>query len=180
MHEIMKSRRSVRKYTDEPVTDAAIRELLEAARSAPSGHNLQPWRFVVVRDEHTRQQLAACNHNQMFMADAPVHIVVAAYPRLKEDETIPFVDEASPEHGVKQGIRDGAIAATHILLQAETMGLGACWCGWHTQEEVRAVLHIPEGLYVVGIIPIGHPAETPEPRPRKELDELVHWEMWGE
>lgn len=179
MLDIIKTRRSIRRYTDEPVTDETLQVLLEAARHAPSGKNQQLWRFVVVRDAAKRAELARINHEQLFLEKAQVHLVVCAEPRVTEGVRIEKTDEQSPELAVKQGIRDASIAATHILLQAEALGLGACWCGWHTQEAIRAALGIPEDKYVVGFIALGWPAETPNARPRKELRELVHYERWG-
>lgn len=179
MLEIIHTRRSIRRYTEEPVSDETLQVILEAARRAPSGKNQQLWRFVVVRDAAKRAELAGINHEQRFLEKAPVHLVVCALPRLREGESIENVNEQSPEHGVKQGIRDASIAATHILLQAEALGLGACWCGWHTQEAIRGALDIPADKYVVGFIALGWPAESPNARPRKELSELVHYERWG-
>jgi len=172
-------RRSIRKYADQPVENEKIIEVLESGRLAPSGNNTQPWRYIVVKSEEMRQKVMEASHNQKWMLTAPVFIVCVAdiRCRIKEDVAV-YLDDNSPEDEVKRIIRDTSISVGYMLLQANNLGLGACWVAEFTQEEIRPVLNIPSDKYVVGVITIGYPAETPKPRPRKNLEDIVHYETW--
>ena len=88
------------------------------------------------------------------------------------------LDENSSLSELKQIIRDTAIAMEHLLLEAEHLGLAACWTAWYQQDDVRPILGIPEDKYVCGIITLGYGDETPKQRPRKEMDEIVRYEKW--
>ncbi len=175
----VKMRRSIRKYLDKPVEQEKITELLENARLSPSGSNTQPWHFIVVKSEHTRKKLAEASHNQKWMISAPVFIVCVAdiSSRIKESHDM-YLDENSPEEEVKQIIRDTSISIEHLVLAASNLGLGACWVAWFTQEAIRPILTIPSNKYVVSILTIGYANEEPKPRPRKSLEEIVHYEIW--
>lgn len=175
----IKTRRSIRKYLDKPVEDEKIIELLESARLAPSGSNTQPWHFIVVKSESMRKKLAEASHNQKWMMSAPVFIVCAAdiNCRIKES-THMHLNENSAEEEVKQIIRDTSIAIEHIALQAANLNLGTCWVAWFTQEDIRPILNIPSDKYVISILTVGYADEEPKPRPRKKLEEIVHYENW--
>ncbi|HMM20440.1 MAG TPA: nitroreductase family protein [Selenomonadales bacterium] len=179
MLEQIQVRRSVRKYLNKTVEDEKILRLLEGARLAPSGSNTQPWHFIVVKGEAAKMQLAAVSRDQKWMLSAPVFIVCVAdvRSRVKEAASL-IVDEQSPEEEVKQIIRDTAIAIEHLVLGAVDLGLGTCWVAWYRQNDVRPILQIPSDKYVVGIITLGYPGETPDPRPRKKLEEIIHYENW--
>jgi nitroreductase len=175
----IEARRSIRKYQNKPVEDEKIMQLLESARLAPSGSNTQPWHFIVVKSDDMRQRVARVSHDQKWMLTAPVFIVGVAdiSSRVKDTSDIKLY-EISPNFELKQAIRDTTIALEHIVLEAETLGLGTCWVAWFTQQEIRPVLGIPEDKFVVSIITVGYPDESPNPRPRKSLDEIVHYEKW--
>ena len=175
----IKTRRSIRKYIDKPVEDEIILQLLESARLAPSGDNTQPWHFIVVKSELGRQKLAEVSNNQRWMLSAPVFIACVAdiRSRIKGNVAI-SLDENSPQQELKQVIRDTSIAIEHIVLEANNLGLGTCWVAWFTQEDIRAVLNIPADKYVVSIITLGYGDESPKARPRKKLEELIHYENW--
>jgi nitroreductase len=184
------TRRSIRKYKNTPVEDDKIDVLLASARLAPSGNNSQPWNFIVIRSEETRKQVAEVCYNQQWMAQAPVFIVCVAdmSVRLKElqekdpritDTSHLNVQEESPQQELKMIIRDTTIAIDHLILQAESMGFGTCWIAWLDQESFRPVLNIPTDKYVVAVITVGYADEAPKPRPRKPLEEMVHYESWG-
>lgn len=177
--EEIKTRRSIRKYLDKPVEDKLLLQLLESARLAPSGSNNQPWHFIVVRSEENRRRLTEVANNQKWMLTAPVFIVCVAdiRCRIPEGETLCLTEE-SPQEALKQIIRDTAIAAENLLLEAQHLGLGACWVAWYRQTEIRPVLNIPSDKYVCGIITVGYPGETPAPHPRKPLEHLVRYEKW--
>jgi nitroreductase len=172
-------RHSIRRYTAEPVTDAVVESLIEAARLAPSGSNTQPWHFIVVRSEKQRRAIAEVCGRQGWMVAAPVHVVCVgdigcrvkdyAGPPLEEDSSLPEL---------KRVIRDTAIAAEHLVLEATAQGLGTCWVGLFAQEEIRPVLGIPDDKYVLAVIAVGYPAESPSPRPRRPRDDMVRSERW--
>lgn len=175
----IRTRRSIRKYIDKPVEDEKIFQLLESARLAPSGSNTQPWHFIIVKSESSRQKLAEVSHNQGWMLSAPVFIVCVADIRCRIEEDVDIsLDENSSQAEVKQIIRDTAISIGHILLEAENLGWGTCWVAWFIQNEIRPILNIPADKYVVGIITLGYAKETPKARPRKKLEEIVHYENW--
>lgn len=175
----IRTRRSIRKYTDKHVDDEIILQLIESARLAPSGSNTQPWHFIVIRSEETRKKITKVSHNQNWMVSAPVFIICIADIRSRIDGKAPIsLDEDSPQQELKQIIRDTSIAVEHIVLESNHLGLGACWVAWFTQEEIRPVLNIPADKYVVGVLTIGYAGENPKARPRKKLEEIIHFEKW--
>jgi len=175
----IRMRRSIREYIDKPVEDEKIIQLLESARLAPSGSNTQPWNFIVVKSELTRQKLAEVSHKQKWMLSAPVIIACVADIRCRiEEEVDVSLNETSPQEELKQIIRDTSISIGYILLEADNLGLGTCCVAWFIQEEIRPILNIPADKYVVGIITLGYTNETPKARPRKTLEELIHYEDW--
>ncbi|WP_183277666.1 nitroreductase family protein [Clostridium fungisolvens] len=178
LNEIL-SRRSIRKYKNEVVEDEKIVEILESGRLAPSGSNTQPWHFIVIKSQEMREKLAYTSHNQKWMMTAPVFIACVGDIRSRIDESVEIkIDEQSSQEEVKQIIRDTSIAVGHMLLQAENLGLGTCWVAWFTQEEIRPILNVPEDKYLLGIITLGYADEEPKPRPRKSLEEIIHYESW--
>ncbi len=172
-------RRSIREYINKQVENEKITEILESARLAPSGSNTQPWHFIVVKSEENRRKVMEASHNQKWMLTAPVFIVCIADVRcrIKEDIEV-YLDDNSPQDEVKRIIRDTSISAGYMLLQANNLGLGVCWVAEFTQEEIRPFLNIPSDKYVVGVITVGYPNETPKARPRKKIEEIVHYEFW--
>lgn len=176
----IRTRRSIRKYLNKPVEDEKILQLIESARIAPSGSNTQPWNFIVVKSDEMREKLAKASHYQKWMKAAPVFIVCVADIRSRIKEAVNLeLDENSPHPELKLIIRDTTIAIEHIVLEAESLGLGTCWVAWFTQEDIRPILDIPSDKYVVGIITVGYPDETPNPRPRKAFEEIIHYEKWS-
>ncbi|MDQ7094797.1 nitroreductase family protein [Desulfosporosinus sp. PR] len=179
MLEQIKNRRSIRRYLEKPVDDGLIMQLLESARLAPSGDNTQPWHFIVVKSEHTRQKLVEVSNNQKWMLTAPVFIVCVADIRSRITDNVQIsLHEDSPELELKQIIRDTSIAIEHIVLEANNLGLGTCWVAWFTQEEIRPILNIPNDKYVICILTLGYAGESPKDRPRKKLEEVIHYESW--
>ena len=175
----IENRRSIRNYIDKSVEDEKIIQILDSARLAPSGSNTQPWYFIVVKSESARKRLAEASHNQKWMLSAPVFIVCVADIRCRIGKDIDIVlDEDSPQMELKQIIRDTSISIEHMLLEATSLGLGTCWVGWFIQKEIRPILNIPSDKYVVGVITVGYTNETPKARPRKKLEEIIHYEVW--
>ena len=159
--EVVRKRRSIRRYKETPVPRESIVKLLEAARLAPSAAHRQPWHFIVVQDRETIGKLAG---ERRWAADAPVIIIGVADP------------EVSPTWC----FNDLAIALEHIVLAATDLGLGTCWMGlMYRDAEVKELLGISDKLKVVAMTPLGVPDETPAPKTRKSLDEIVSWERYG-
>ncbi|MCD6097552.1 nitroreductase family protein [bacterium] len=161
-------RRSIRGYKDIPIEEEKILRLLEAARLAPSAKNFQEWRFVVVRDRNTREELARAARDQMFIAGAPVVIVLCAVNRGYKMAC-----------GHPAFLIDLAIAGEHICLQAAEEGLGTCWIGAFYQDRVKKILGIPDDVSVVALIPVGYPDAPPREFSRKPLEEIVSYERWS-
>lgn len=177
--EQIENRRSIRKYQCREVEEQSILQVLESARLAPSGSNTQPWNFIIIRSEEAKAKIVAAEHNQMWMMTAPVFIVCVADILCRIDKGTDLrLDENSPEPELKLIIRDMAISIEHILLEAQHLGLGACWTAWFKQEDIRPILNIPEDKYVCGVVTLGYGDESPKQRPRRDLKEIVRYEKW--
>ncbi len=165
--DVVKGRRSIRRYADKMVEDWKIKELLEAARWAPSAGNTQTWRFYVVKNEKMKKELSFAALNQKHVADAPVLIVVGF--------DIDGMYSYYGERGVHlYGIQDTAAAIQNLLLRAYDLGLGTCWVGAFNESEVSEILKLPNNIRPVAIITVGYPAERPNSY-RKSLDEIVRF-----
>lgn len=171
-------RRSIRKYTDQKVEPETIIRLIDAARLAPSGHNRQPWRFIVVTDDAMKESIAKVSHDQNWMLTAPVFIVCIADMAVYGDTAGVVVNEETAAFDLKRIIRDTAIATEHLVLEAVRSGLGTCWVAWFEQKGIRPVLGIPEDKFVVSVITVGYPDENPKQRPRKATQEIVRFGKW--
>ncbi|MCX7732975.1 MAG: nitroreductase family protein [candidate division WOR-3 bacterium] len=169
-YEVIRRRLSVRAYKPDPVPEEVLNRILEAGRLAPSAKNLQPWKFIIIRDEKIRQALVPACRNQQFIAQAPVIICACA-----------LLEQAWKGMGGYWSAAeiDVTIALEHIILAAASEGLGTCWIGAFIEDEVRKVLAIPEGVKPVALTPLGWPAQEPRPRPRKELKEIVCYERYS-
>lgn len=178
MLEPISIRRSIRKYKNQAVETEKINQLIESARLAPSGNNSQPAHYIIVNDEENRRKLAMASHKQEWMMTAPTFIICVADIRCRLKEEDLFIDENSSEHEVKQIIRDTAIATEHIVVEASNLGLGSCYVAWFTQEEIRPLLNLTSDKYVMCILTIGYPDENPNPRPRKAIEDIIHYEKW--
>ena len=180
--DIFEKRRSIRKFTEQPVTDENLRDLIGAARLAPSGRHFQPWNFIVVRSAEMKEKVAHMEHDQMWIAEAPVLIVCVAdgKTRLKEEGIV--FSETTPYKEQKLVLRDATIAAEHIVLKAAEMGMGSCWTGLFTQGDARELFSIPSDQHVVGILAIGWPHHEYEikVKERRAVEDMVMKETWGE
>jgi nitroreductase len=171
--QVIRDRRSIRKYMDRPVEREKIEQVLEAARLAPSWKNMQCWRFLVLTGMENREALLAAfpedNPGKRAIASAPVVIVVCADPA-----------ESGVENGMEYYLADTAIAFTHLCLAAHAIGLGSCWMGLYEESIIREALGIPAGVRIVGVTPLGYPDQEPKPRPRKGVAEIAFYNSWGE
>jgi len=164
--EAVKKRRSIRKFKPTPLTRETLELLLDAARWAPSGGNLQPWVFIVVTNAATRAELAHAAFDQEFVAQAPAVIAVVAAP------------PAHSQYGERGRnlycLQDTAAAVQNVLLTAYALGLGTCWVGAFDEDAVAGVLALGPGERPVALIPVGEPAQT-RTSTRKPLAEVVRW-----
>ena len=167
----IKKRRSIRAYKKQDLSPEAVDQLLEAARWAPSAGNVQPWEFVVVSTSHMKQNLSLAAYGQKDLEEASIVIVVCA--DLKRTE------QAYGTRGkTLYCIQDTAAAIQNILLTATSLGLGTCWIGAFKEEEVRKVINAPKDIRPVAMITVGYPDESPPPRHRRPLSEMVHKEKF--
>lgn len=165
LFEAIRSRRSVRTYTDVEVSREQVAGILEAGSWAPSGLNNQPWRFVVVRDRRLLGELAKMTRYGHILAGAPVAIAV-------------FCDRTAMYNEVKDHQAMGA-CLQNMLLAAHALGLGAVWLGeiLKNEEAVLRLLDLPCDLALMAVVTVGHPAGRKETSTRKPVAELLLKEL---
>ena len=174
--ELVETRRSIRRFEDKEVEEEKIRKILEAFRLAPSSSNSQPWHVVVVQDKEVISALSkAAPLGSRFviswMSVAPLVFVLAVRRKLTHRVARAF--------GHSNLWLDAGIAGEHLILAAHALGLGTCWIGWFSERKVRKLVGLTKSHEVVALIPCGYPAEEPEPRPRKSLEEIFSVERFG-
>ena len=166
---LLRARRSVRAFTDEPIPDALLRDLVELANWAPSAGNLQSRDFVLVRDPDTKAALARAADQTELEQAAAVLVVCTNASRVAK-------------YGARGrelfAVQDAAAATENFLLAAHERGLGAVWMGSFDEEAVRKRLGLPRHVRPVSLVAVGWPAERPPPPERLPVDELLHWERW--
>jgi nitroreductase len=159
--EVLKTRRSVRAYRSEPVPRKIIEEIIDCGRLAATAVNIQPWEFVVVTNPELRRSIAQTTDYGKFISEAPVCVVVLC------QET-------------KYYLEDGSAATENILLAARAHGLSSCWVAGDKKAyapQICRLVGAPRGYKLVSLIPIGYPAESPEP-PKRPLSDVLHWEKY--
>jgi len=165
--ELSKSRRSIRGFKDKDVTKEQLTQLVEAAQSAPSGGNCQPWHFYVIKDKNLQAEIKEKSCRQDWILTAPAFIVVCAEGGRSESR---YGERGRDLYS----IQDTAAAIQNILLCAKNMGLGTCWCGAFDEEKLSEILNLPEKFRPVGLIAVGYPAENSyPPQDRRPIDEIV-------
>ncbi len=196
LFEAMYTQRAIRHYTDEPVSDELVRRLIEAASKAPSGANSQRWHFVVIREADTKRRIgehywqsweraygsqaqteptiqthvrASATHLAETMADAPVLIMAC----IEHDGTASTMSRGSSIYPAVQ----------NMLLAARGLGLGSVITTLHKryEDEIKAILGIPDNVETAALLPIGFPQEGVRygPTRRAPVDEIASWERWG-
>ena len=164
------TRTSVRQYTEEPVSEAQIETLLRAAMAAPSAADVRPWSFVVVKERAMLDSIPMHIREARPVGRSQVAITICG------DMQRAFEGEAR-----NYWIEDTSAATENLLIAAHAMGLGAVWCGVYPQSEkvryMRELLQLPEYIVPMGIVAIGHPAESPEPKDKWD-PERVHVNVW--
>ena len=164
--EAIKTRTSIRSYLPTPIEQEKLDLVMEAARLSPSAGNAQQWRFIVVRDPALMEKMYEASYEQPSVKEAPCAIVACG-------TDCRIMDCGQPTDTV-----DLSIAMSYMLLQAHELGLGTCWLGHFKPEVVRTALGIPEDVSVVAFTPIGYPAVPAEPRPRKDVAEVIGWDKF--
>lgn len=160
------SRHSCRAYSPRPVEREKLMEVLDAARTAPSAVNFQPWTFVVVESEAARQAVQAC-YNREWFTSAPLYVVVTV------NASVAWTRKSD---GKNHADIDGAIAAEHLCLAAVEQGLATCWVCNFDALRLHEALGLAADEHAVAILPIGNPAGAPEKRTdRKAMDEVVRF-----
>jgi len=167
--EHIQTRRSTRKFKDTPVTKEQVRLLLEAAMLAPSACNTRPWRFIAITNREMLDKLVSIHNHGKMLKTAQLAIVVVALPKVQEN-----VNDGLPNGFYPQ---DCGAATENILIQAEYMGFGSCWCGIYPRKATLAAfydaLDIPKDEVPFCIIAIGEKDEFPKPRGKYEEDKVT-------
>jgi len=177
--DVVKLRKSIRRFSDRKVEDERIEQILECARLAPSWCNKQCWSFVIVRDKERIELLSeTAGKINSWLKKAPIIIVACGDPIL---------------NGIHNSIEyftvDVAIAMEHLILSATDLGLGTCWVGGFNEDRIKEILEIPNNMRIVAITPVGYPAKKAEIKEdttrlmlqsekRKPLNEIVHYDKW--
>ncbi len=167
VQEIILTRRSIRKYTPESITQEQIENLLQAAMYAPSARNEQPWHFIVVNKRTMLNKIMQAHPYAAMLKEAPLAIIVCADKNLEKTEDY--------------WIQDCSAATQNILLAAHAMDLGSVWLGVYPREErvlaIKNLFELPENIKPFSIIAIGHPDEQ-KPLPERYLSDRVHTNQW--
>lgn len=171
--ELVRRRRSIRRFLPQPVEREKILTCLEAARLAPSAENVQPWRFVVIDDPELKKKLtdkifSGIYFPSRFASQAPVLILILARLDFLANRLGRQIQH------VAFYLIDIGIAGEHLVLQAEELGLGTCWIGWFSHRQARKVLNIPKKYKIVCLIALGYYEKKPEkPRFRLSLEDIA-------
>ena len=161
--EKMLTRKSIRKYKKDPISDSALKIILEAGRRSPSAVNSQPWHFVVVRDQKAKDACSLGSYNR-FTREADL-VVVGLY---KPSEVV--IEKLT--------LMDVTIALQNMVIAAWLQGVGSCWIGAWNDAKLRDTLDLPTDSRIVGLVTFGIPDENPSQPPKKPMDEIVHFDKW--
>ncbi len=194
--EVIQNRRSIRKFKPDEVPEEYIHQLIEAGRLAPSGTNLQPARYIVIKSEEARTKLKDCTPLP-FVSAAPAIIACCVdtnsitstgerMKELKEAEAFVYTPLNNADENYNKGKQsidtaslkaylnlNVAIAIDHITLRATDLGLGSCWVMMFDKEKVKALLNLEDRYDVLALLPIGYPDQTPKQRPRLDYNEVL-------
>lgn len=181
LFEAMRARRSVRKFLDRDVDDAMIEAILEAARWAPTGGNMQPWEFIVVRSPEQKRRLVDCTYSgylekggspQKWILAAPVVLVVC----INQKRT----GSRYGESGRRIALMDTSAAIQNVLLAIVSVGLASCWVSGFVPEGIAEAIRLPRGVEPVALLPVGYPAGLPPAPPKLPVEDFAFRERYGE
>ena len=159
--EALRSRRSVRRYEDRPVEKALLETVVDCGRLAATARNEQPWEFIVVSEEKTRQAIAEYTSYGKFIAQSPVCIAVFCKP-------------------ADYYLEDGAAATQNILVAAHALGLATCWVAGARKpyaDDIRDLLGAPEGYKLISLVALGYSEDSPSPT-KRPLEDVLHWDHY--
>lgn len=159
---VMRERRSVRRFLQKPIPREVLEEIIDCGRLAPTANNFQPWVFVVVTQEDTKNKIAELATWGKFIKDAAACVAV-------------FCEKDNPFH-----VEDGSAATENIILAAKAHDIDSCWVAGYKRpysEEVRNLLNVPEKYELISLIPLGYSEEHPNPA-KKPLSEVLKWERY--
>jgi len=183
LFDAIRTRRSIRRFSDRPVADSILQSLFESVRMSPSWANMQCWRFITVKNPAIKEKISELTYVESFfspkgykanpakkgVAEAPVVIVACADP-----------SHSGVLWGQHYYMTDIGIAAQSLMLSAHGIGLGTVFVGVFDEEKLRLLLNIPANIRIVGLFPVGYPRDERKEGPlRKSLDEIVFHEKWG-
>lgn len=177
MMNLIKTRRSIRKFQDKDIDDDTLAALFEAVQWAPSWTNCQCWEVIHVKDKYLRvkiQETLIKNPATKAIVEAPVLLALCG----KKNVSGYYNNEASTKYGDWM-MFDLGIATQNICLAAHSMGLGTVIVGLYDHEKVNAILKVPDGYDQVVLIPVGYPAKEPNAPKRREIEEFVHTDTFG-
>ena len=194
LSDVIAHRRSIRKFRQEDISADTVRLLLDAARLAPSGSNLQPARFIVAQSPAAKEALSRFTPYKFIIKAAVIFVCCADLTaittrerrvgELLQEGAFEGVDMDMSDPSAVSPVMDAeavkaylamnvAIAIEHIVLQAVDLGLGSCWLGRFDRDKVKKFLTLDESIYPVVLLPVGHPDQSPQARPRFPLDKYV-------
>ena len=159
--EVIRNRRSIRRYLSKPIPKEVIEQIVDCGRWAPTAMNVQPWKFVVVTDEAMRAKIANITDYGKFIADAPACVAV-------------FCEDT------KYYLEDGCAAVENILLGATALGVGSCWVAGDKKpyaEEVANLLSMSSKYKLIALISLGYSDQKPQGR-KKSLEGMLYWEKY--
>lgn len=166
--DLVQKRYSVRSYKSDPVEDAKLSRVLEAARLAPTAANLQPFQLIVAHVKNREEEFRRVYARRWFV-QAPLVICACGIPARGWVRAI---------DGVNYTMVDVAIVMDHLILAAANLGLGTCWTAAFDPAAARQAFGLPQGVEPIALTPLGYPADHPSPKERKPLTELVRYERW--
>ena len=157
------TRRSIRKYKNEPVSEDVLNNILEAGRRSPSATNMQPWHFVVAKDHRAKEAFTFRGFNR-FIIDSSF-VVLGFY---RQSEVI--IEKLS--------LMDVTIALQNMVVAGWVQGVGSCWMGAFDEKYLKDTLNLPVDSSIVGAVAFGIPDENPSQPAKKQLTEIVHLDKW--
>jgi len=179
--ETILKRRSIRNFKEKDVPEDLVEIILETGRQAPSAGNRQPCRFIVVRERDTINKITDTTYpgtardsdkHQDWIRTAPLLIVICTDNR----NTVARYGQM----GKKASLLDTGAVVENMLLAVVSLSLASCWIGGFRESELKQVLEIPDDIKVTSFLPIGYSDENPEPRGRKDMNELLFYEKYGQ
>ncbi|MDA3836027.1 MAG: nitroreductase family protein [Nanoarchaeota archaeon] len=168
LKEAIEKRKSIRSYSEKEVSDNLIKEVLEAARLAPSGNNSQPSKYLVIKSKEAKKELSDNDvFVQKFVCDAPV-LIICCSDTNAYTKNISGVDDANKI----RALRDVSIASSYLTLRATELGLGTCYVGWRDEVKIKKMFNLPEEYVIPYVITLGFYDKEPPARERKTFEEI--------